>query len=181
MPIPRLETRRLTLRPFDRADAPEVARLVGDHEVNRTLLNVPHPYTLEMAETWIGGQADRFERGGWFELAIVRSEDGRLLGAVGLHPEPKHERAEIGYWIGREHQGRGHATEAAGEIVRYAFEERNLHRVFARCLARNRASARVLEKLGMVLEGHLREHTRVKGVRDDRLIYGILAREFRAR
>lgn len=78
------------------------------------------------------------------------------------------------------HQGRGHATDAARELLGYLFDQRGKHRVTASCDARNVASARVLERLGMRREGHLRESTWAKGEWTDDLLYALLSREWQS-
>ena len=74
----------------------------------------------------------------------------------------------------------GYATEAAREVLRIAFEDVRLHRVVGSLEARNTASARVLEKLGMRREAHLIENEWVKGEWQSELIYALLDREWRA-
>jgi RimJ/RimL family protein N-acetyltransferase len=86
--------------------------------------------------------------------------------------------AEIGYWIAVPYWGRGYATEAAAEIVRYGFEERNLQRVFACHFTRNPASGRVLQKAGMKYEGTLRQHVRKWDEYVDVAFYGVLRHEY---
>src|SRR5205807_543875 len=98
---PKLKTSRLVLRPFRLEDAPEVQRLAGDPAVAATTLRIPHPYLDGMAESWITSLTPRYEKGECVSFAITREEDGALLGAVGLDIVQEHERAELGYWIGR--------------------------------------------------------------------------------
>ena len=74
---------------------------------------------------------------------------GELIGVTGLHPEPEHGRARLGYWIGRPFWGQGYATEAARAAVGWAFEGLDVRRLHAESFARNPASCRVLEKIGM--------------------------------
>ena len=177
---PRLRSERLDLRAFAQKDAPEVRHLAGEWSVARTLLSVPHPYEEGMAEEWISGHRAEFERGEGVNFAVVVRENNELCGACGLIINPRDANAELGYWIGAPFWGRGYATEAAREVVRYAFEELWLHRVFAAHFGGNPASGRVLEKLGMTYEGTRREHHRKWGGYEDRVEYGLLAREWRA-
>ena len=92
----------------------------------------------------------------------------------------EHHQGEIGYVLHPDHQGNGYATEAAAVMLRLGFEELGLHRIVGRLDARNAASARVLERLGMRLEAHLRENEFVKGEWVSELIYAVLASEWRA-
>jgi [ribosomal protein S5]-alanine N-acetyltransferase len=76
------------------------------------------------------------------------------------------------------HWGRGYATEAAREAVRYAFADLDLHRVHAAHFRSNPASGRVMQKVGMSYEGTLREHHKKWGEYEDRVEYGLLARDW---
>jgi RimJ/RimL family protein N-acetyltransferase len=89
-------------------------------------------------------------------------------------------QAEIGYIFHPDVQGQGLATEAALALLAFGFEQAELHRIYARCDARNVASWRVMEKLGMRREAHFREHLQLKGRWDEELIYAILEDEWRA-
>jgi RimJ/RimL family protein N-acetyltransferase len=115
-----------------------------------------------------------------FQLAVVQAETGRLIGTCGIRRRsPDDHKADIGYELDPEFWGRGYATEAARAIVRFGFDALSVHRIWSWCIADNVASARVLEKLGMRLEGRLREHEHFKGRWWDTLLYGILEHEWR--
>jgi RimJ/RimL family protein N-acetyltransferase len=174
---PTLETQRLTLRAFTRADAPIVQRLAGDRAIADTTLNIPHPYGNGVAESWIASHDALRAQGSRVTFAVVRRSDDVLVGAITLTLHPERHRAELGYWIGRPYWGNGFATEAARAIVAYGFAALGLHRVHASHLARNPASGRVMQKIGMTREGTLRSHVRKWGVFEDIVIYGILREE----
>jgi ribosomal-protein-alanine N-acetyltransferase len=177
---PTLKTERLVLRAFTLRDAPDVQRLAGEWEVARTLLSVPHPYEAGMAEEWISEHRPAFERGEGVNFAVLLRERGELCGSCGLLINPRDANAELGYWIGVPYWGRGYATEAAREVVRYGFEQLWLHRIYAAHFGNNPASARVLKKIGMSYEGTRREHHRKRGDYEDRVEYGLLVSEWRA-
>lgn len=86
--------------------------------------------------------------------------------------------AELGYMLVPEAHGNGYATDAARRLVRYAFEDRRLHKVKANAYAHNAASRRVLEKVGFEQEGVFRDHAYVRGEYVDVYRYGLLAEEF---
>jgi RimJ/RimL family protein N-acetyltransferase len=175
---PTLQTKRLILRPFALADAPEVRRLASDRAIADTTLSIPHPYPDGLAEEWIGTHQARYEQGTQVSFAIVRRADGALLGAIGIHPEAGHGHAEMGYWIGVPYWNQGYTTEAAAAVLHYAFTTLGLHRVFAEHMTRNPASGRVMQKIGMRHEGILREHMLKWGVYEDVAVYGILSSEW---
>lgn len=89
-------------------------------------------------------------------------------------PDYRAHRAEIGYWLARPFWGRGLMTNAVGAFVRYAFRELELRRLTAHVFEQNLASARVLEKNGFKLEGHLREHFLKEGKPLNARVYGLL-------
>lgn len=178
-PLPTLTTDRLILRPFAPADAPEVQRLVSAREIADTT-RIPHPYPADGAATWIAKHQPASDEGRGLELAVTLKESGVLLGAVGLLSiSREHLHAEIGYWVGLPHWGRGYCTEAARAVVQYAFGPMGLHRVTGHHLSRNPASGRVMERIGMTHEGRLRQHVRKWEKFEDVEVWGVLRSEFR--
>ena len=175
MDQPILTTERLTLRPFSLSDAKEVQRLAGDRAIADTTLNVPHPYEDGMAEGWIQTHAPKYLLGELVAFAVVEQSSGALVGAVGISISKQFNRGELGYWIGVPYWGQGFCTEASKCLVNFAFSKLGLHRVTAYHLARNPASGRVMEKIGMRKEGLLREHNYRWGKHEDLVAYGILA------
>lgn len=155
--LPTLRTSRLVLRPFLLSDAATVQRLAGDRAVADTTLSIPHPYSDGMAEQWIATHEGAWTRHEMATLAITEPEAG-LVGAISLRIELAHRRAEMGYWIGTPYWGLGYATEAARAMVTFGFDKLKLQRIYAHHFVRNPASGRVMAKVGMHLEGTLREH-----------------------
>ncbi|MEX0742540.1 MAG: GNAT family N-acetyltransferase [Phycisphaeraceae bacterium] len=156
--IPELRTARLLLRGFTVADAGALRRLEGDRAVAETTLNIPHPYEEGVGEAWIGTHAKDFAEDRAAVFAVTPVAGDELVGAVGLTINREHRHAELGYWIGHPYWGRGYATEATAELLRFGFTTLGLHRIFAHYFATNSASGRVMQKLGMQQEGMLREH-----------------------
>ena len=178
--IPTLRTERLILRPFGLADAPEVQRLAGAREIADTTETIPHPYEDGVAEAWIPRHAEIYAKGEGLTLAITSADGGELVGAISLMQiNQDNQRAVLGYWIGHEYWGNGYCTEAAGEIVRFGFEELALNRVVASHLTRNPASGRVMQKIGMVHEGTFRQDIKKWGKFEDIERYGLLASEWK--
>ncbi len=117
-----------------------------------------------------------------FAFAVTLKSSEQLIGNCNLRKNTADARvAEIGYELNPEDWGNGYATEAARAILAFGFDELKLHRIGAWCIAENIASAQVLEKLGMRLEGRLREQEWMKGRWWDALLYGILENDWRAR
>ena len=115
-----------------------------------------------------------------FQLAVILKTTGQLIGNCGLRLQSDSTiEADIGYELSPAHWGQGYATEAAQVMVNLGFTEFGLHRISAHCLADNVGSARVLEKVGMQLEGRLREKMVFKNRYWDALLYAILVDEWR--
>ena len=118
-----------------------------------------------------------FKEGKLLNLAITLRSDHSLIGAIGLVIKPEQDVAELGYWVGKPWWGQGYATEAAQAIVDHGFRKLGLARIYAQCFSRNPASARVLEKAGMVKEGHLRKHFKKWDEFVDIEVFGVLREE----
>lgn len=160
--MPNPDTR---LEPLGRRHAAAVQRYAADPEVGATTL-MPEPYPIDGAATFIESlhrhaSGTGLAEGAELAFAILAREDrGRaeeLVGVIGLKEISPHAgSAEIGYWIGRPFWGRGYATAAGREMIAFAFDSLGLDRLTAHILARNSASARVLEKLGFVRRSTVR-------------------------
>ncbi len=178
---PMLETERLILRPFAMSDAKRVQELAGEREIAATTLRIPHPYEDGMAEEWIGTHAEGWREGCAAVFAIVSAENRSLMGAIVLTIDRQHARAELGYWIGKPYWSQGYGTEAAREMLRFGFEDLKLNRVQSTVFPSNPASGKILIKVGMTLEGTLRNYVKKWGRSQDLEMYSILASEYRER
>ena len=154
MNTPVIQTERLVLRAFTEADIPELVPLIVAREVARTTLRIPHPYDERHAHEFLAMESKLNE----LRLAIILRKEAKLCGGIGLHPDHEHRRAELGYWIGVPFWGNGYATEAARAVVEYGFTHFGLNRIFASHFQGNRASGKVLRKVGMKHEGRMRQH-----------------------
>jgi [ribosomal protein S5]-alanine N-acetyltransferase len=146
---------RCVVRPWRPGDTESLVRHANDLEVAKHLRDLfPHPYTRADAHQFLAWATSA--DGARDNLAI--QVDGEAAGGVGFKRGSDVERysAEIGYWIGRAHWGRGIATEAVALLTAYLFDRLNVLRVFALPFADNVPSARVLQKAGFVREAVLR-------------------------
>jgi RimJ/RimL family protein N-acetyltransferase len=174
---------RIALRRFVPADLTVFVRYRSDPEVAR-YQTWDAPYPRSSGERFISEQAEQHPdtAAEWFQYAMVLRSTNELIGDCASGTDANDPRiAEIGFTVRPEFQGHGYATEGAGALIGYLFGERGKHRLTARCDARNDASVRVLERLGMRREGHLRESTWVKGEWTDDLLYAMLDYEWAAR
>lgn len=173
---PVLETKRLVLRAMMASDAPNIQKLASAYEIASNTLTMPHPYPDGAAEVFISAVRDEMERGEAFVFGITLN--GEVIGCIGLHPTPQFNRAEIGYWVGLPYWGRGYTTEAATKILEFGFETLELNRIYAAHFTHNPASGRVMQKIGLVYEGTLRQHYRRFEEYQDTAYYGLLREDY---
>lgn len=181
-PVYPLMTDRLILRPFIRGDVDAVFSYRSRPDVAEFLFDAPmnHEECAEAVRARASQTAFSTE-GDKILLAVERQEDHRLIGEVSLiWRSAVDAQAEIGYILHPDAHGRGYAAEAGRALLDFGFRTVGLHRIYARCDARNIASAKVMQRLGMREEAHFREHTQVKGRWDEELICAVLDREWQA-
>ncbi|QEL17646.1 GNAT family N-acetyltransferase [Limnoglobus roseus] len=163
------------LRPWQEADVPELVRLAGSRRLADQLRDTfPHPYTTEAGRGWV---ALANAQSPVTHLAVVC--DVVLVGSAGYVPGRDVERvsAEVGYWVGEPHWGRGLATAALVALVNHVCDRGGFTRLFALPFARNAASRRVLEKAGFTLDAVLRQSA-IKGGRvTDQALYSLVLSE----
>jgi len=136
--------------------------------------------------------ADELERSGWrnrmrryraehaagaaIAYLIFETAGGRLVGGItiGNIRYGVSQSAQIGYWMGERHAGKGYMQDAIRALISHAFGVMRLHRIEAACIPGNTRSMRVLEKAGFNREGLLRSYLRINGVWQDHYIYGLV-------
>lgn len=164
-----------TLRPFRSDDLEALVRHANDSTIAAFLSDAfPHPYTEEHGRVFIAECALRLP----FRRAI--DINGEACGAIGLHPRQDlwRRNMEIGFWLGREHRGKGIMAEAIKQVVELGFAEfPEVTRFFGTTFGTNGASQRTMEKAGFTLEAKL-EGTLVKNGRvEDEWIYAVRRKE----
>ncbi|GAA2660164.1 GNAT family N-acetyltransferase [Paractinoplanes durhamensis] len=173
-----ITTERLILRRFRPADAPVLADYRSDPDVAR-YQSWDAPFPLLKAEAAVASFMESSpDIPGWFQYAIERIEDRRLIGDVAVRMHDNRKQAEIGFSLATAYQKQGFATEAVRAVLDRLFRLQGLHKVTGECDARNVASAGLMERLGFTREGTLRQQTFIKGEWTDDLIYGVLATEW---
>jgi ribosomal-protein-alanine N-acetyltransferase len=157
------------LRPWRSSDAASLARHADDREIWRNMRDrFPHPYTMKDATEWLAFVAD-VPPGTSFAIAV----GGEAVGGIAFEPLADVFRvgAELGYWLGRAHWGRGITTEAVRVVTAQLFTHFDFLRAQASVFSWNPASARVLEKAGYTLEATNRRSMVKEGVVGDRWLY----------
>ena len=178
LPTPTLRTARLSLRPFTSEDADALFALHSNAYVLR-YWDSPAWSEPARAERFIARCQQIAEEGSGARLVIEGGSDKAFLGWCGLTRwNPDYRSASLGYCLDDGAWGHGYATEAARALLQWAFDKLDLNRVQAEADTRNAASARVLEKLGFVREGTLREDCIVNGEVSDSWVYGLIKREW---
>jgi RimJ/RimL family protein N-acetyltransferase len=178
-----LLTERLLLRPFEDGDLDALYDIERRADVARYLYWGPRTRgEVRAALDLRKGMTAIDEHSQTVRLAAVVRDTGAMIGDFSLHlVSREHQQGEIGFVMHPEHHGKGYATEASLVLLRLGFDDLGLHRIVGRCDARNAASARLMERLGMRREAHFRENEFVKDEWCDELVYAMLATEWGAR
>ena len=167
-------TDRYLVRGVDEADLADLLDVHRDDEVTRYL-----PYdtwhTMADAQAWLMRVRGLEENGRSRQFVVVDRADRRVMGAVVLfNADAVSARAELGYVLGKRDWGRGVMREVLTATIDRAFADLALRRLEAFADADNLASARLLQRLGFVHEGTLREREWSKGSARSVAVYGLL-------
>ena len=172
-----IETDRLLIREFTLDDFDAVHKYATNPNVIKFMTWGPNTETETKQFLQSKLQSQVVKPRASYDLAIT--VDGIPIGGGGLTlHDQKSGEAELGYCLDEPYWGKGLGTEFAVAMVRYGFEELDLHRIIAKCDPESHGSYRIMEKIGMTKEGHLRENQRIRGKYRDTLIYGILRGEW---
>ncbi|MFZ4785166.1 MAG: GNAT family N-acetyltransferase [Flavobacteriales bacterium] len=159
------------LRPWLPTDANALAKCANNPKIAANLTNAfPHPYTLEHAESFIAMvMAHSTQR------ILCIEVNGQVAGSIGLHPQSDimERNLELGYFLAEEFWGKGIATHAVKDMVKYGFDHFDVDRIYARPFGTNIASQRVLEKAGFKLEARFEQTIFKLGRFEDELYYAV--------
>ena len=173
-----LETPRLIVRDHREGDLEGLTALLTSPDDMRYL---PELYARDADDARKNLDASLAEQNNplrtMFFFAIEEKSSGRYVGEVGFTIEQSTRSgslADLGYFMLRDFHGKGYMTEAGKRVVEFAFAEAGVHKIKTGCLKENKASERVMQKLGFQKEGELRAHQYHEGVWKDRVVYGLL-------
>ena len=174
-----LTTDRLILRDFTENDLRRITEYRSDE---RYLRYYPEDSTYECSQRFVhlvmGWSSETPRRK--FQLAILRASDRLLIGNCGIRTTSERDmEAEFGCELDPHFWQQGYATEAGKAMLRHTFGTLGMHRVWSRTIAENRSAAKVALRLGMRLEGCLRQSTFIRGRWWDNHVYAILEQEWR--
>lgn len=165
----------VTLRTIEEEDVEFLRDAINDPEV-REGLTTAHPINAEQEREYFEERVSNEE-----DVNLAICVDGEIMGTIGLHDiDQRAGNCEIGIWLAPEFHGRGFGTEASRLLIQYTFDELRMHRVLARVLAANEASARVWEKLGFEEEGVHRDEAFTGGEYVDMRYFSVLEDEWEA-
>jgi RimJ/RimL family protein N-acetyltransferase len=181
MPFAGIRTDRLLLREVRNSDADDLVRRRNDAEVSE-YQDWTTPYPRASADEMI---AETIALGGptpdeWYMLTVANADDTTVHGDVVVHLSADGHTAEIGYTLARESWGHGYASDAVAALVEYLFESLGVTRVEGRLHPANTASAMVLERAGMLFEGHTRLSYWLEDENSDDWIYGLIRSDWLA-
>jgi [ribosomal protein S5]-alanine N-acetyltransferase len=168
----KLETENLLIRSFNETDWKEAYEYLSDNDVMKYMPD--NPFSEEEAKSFASeNSGDEPEA-----LAVVLKDEDRLIGHMVFHPWFAPRTYEIGWVFNKNYQGKGYATEAARELLKYGFKNLKLHRIISTCNPENPPSYRVMDKLFMRSEGHFKECILRNGNWEDEYFYAMLDKEY---
>lgn len=172
--FPIVETERLVLRELIESDAVNLLNCFSNTDVLRYYGQNPLR-SVEQVKQIVRNFSKNFEEKSGVKWGIeLKGKDG-IIGTIGFQDwSVEHKRAEISYALFPEYWGNGYATEAVSEVISYGFKELGLKRIGAVVFVENKASNKLLIKLGFVEEGILRNYKYQNGIPFDTYIYSLL-------
>ncbi|WP_342434043.1 GNAT family protein [Neobacillus sp. FSL H8-0543] len=172
-----IETERLILREVTTADAADMLSYLSDKNVVKHMGLVPFQ-TVEDVLDEISWYQSIYNEGTGIRWGITLKDSGKVIGSCGfLNMLSKHNRAEVGYELSKDHWGKGIASEALEAVVNYGFHHFQLERIQALIEPANVSSQKLVERQGFVREGLLRHYEYTNGKFDDLYMYSILKEE----
>lgn len=177
--LPRLSTPRLVLRQPVEADVPAFRRVFGSSEDLKYWSHGPLADDAAVRD-YLNSIRSGVEERRLFQWAVTLADTDQMIGTCTLTSWDRDNRhADIGFILARAFWGRGYAREAVHRVLTFGFEAMDLHRVEADVHPENEASLRLLESLGFVREGLLRERWCTFGAWEDSVLLGLLRRDLR--
>jgi [ribosomal protein S5]-alanine N-acetyltransferase len=175
--FPVLETKRLVLRKVTKEDAKSILKYLSDEVVMKYYGLEPFKSIDDALDEISWYQSIQNNKTG-IRWGITLKEQGIVLGSCGFHNiVSQHFRTEIGFELSKEQWGKGIALEAVEAIIRYGYEHMNFQRIEALIEPPNRASQKLVEKLGFIREGLLRNYEFTNGKFDDLYMYSLLKQD----
>jgi len=164
--FPTIDGQIVKLRELLISDAIDMSNLMT-HNVSKSLWEVPYPYTLENALSYVDSSHKEFRLLKAVNFAILYKNNIKSNGLVGIislkNLNIEQKKVNLGYWIGESFWGNGIASESVKLVINYAFSVLRLEEVYAYVYSQNKPSIRVLEKNGMTRAGEVNEYSKKLG------------------
>ena len=174
-----IEGKLVRLRAVEPADAERAFKWINDREVTQTLM-ARYPYSMAFEREWAEGAS---KENSFSEVRFaIETKDGVHIGITGLHRgRPEDRTCELGIMIGeKDYWSKGYGTDAMMTVLRFAFDQMNLHKVSLGVFEFNYRGQAVYRKCGFVEEGRRREEYYQDGRYWDVILMSVLDHEFRA-
>lgn len=178
MKLPYLVGTRIALRPLKRSDIPAIVSQANDRTISKCIPAIHYPYTADHARRWVNRtlRLAREDSACLFGIELVGREG--LIGMMGLkNLNPLDRNGELEYWLGRRFRGKSYASDAMRSMLRFAFQDLGLHRVYAIVAAPNSPSVKLLERHDFVREAIWRDASWIDNRWNDVYCYGLLETE----
>ena len=171
--LPTIETERLILRKLIYEDVDDIYEYAKIPKVSEYVLWYPHASKFESLE-YLNLVYEQYNHGKPGPWGIILQETGKLIGSIGfVKIDKKENTGEIGYVISPFYWNRGFATEAVRSVVQFGFAEMDLTKITAHTIAQNRASGRVLLRVGFNFDGTKHGYMEIKNKPADIDFYSI--------
>jgi len=153
-----IKTKQFTIRPFKMSDAKDIVRNINNKNVVLYLSTVPFPYKIKNAKEYLNKVISQYKAKAPNTFACGIEINGEICGSIGLHHIKIGHKAELGYWLGEKHWGKGIMSKAVNLFVSQGFKRFKLIKIDAYVFSPNKGSKIVLEKNKFKLEGYLKKH-----------------------
>lgn len=177
MPHPTINTKRLTLSAPRAADIPTIVEYGKAKEIAKNMLFLEHEYGEAEAVWWVNFANESFKNKSQYVFRIGLKPNDDFIGGIAIMMK-KFKAAEVGYWVGKPHWGKGYCSEGMGAILKYGFEELGLQRMFAVHYLSNMGSGKVMIKNGMIKEGEFKDFAVIDGQYVDAAQYRLTKEEY---
>jgi ribosomal-protein-alanine N-acetyltransferase len=174
--IPKLETKKLTLRKMNSLDAKNLVLNGNEKEISLFTWYIPFPFTQKEALKIIEKQQESGKNDKeMYRWGIELKEEHKIIGIIDIYAlDKKNKKAQIGYWIGKTYRRKGYTSEAVKEILSYSFNNLHLNKISAKTLSQNEASNHLLKKMGFRKVGLLKQDKIIDSEKHDSFLWEIL-------
>jgi ribosomal-protein-alanine N-acetyltransferase len=178
MVLPQLTGNHICLRQLKRTDIPALECEANDQTISRFIPVIHFPYTAEHARRWVNRTWRLARNDSAYQFGIEQLSKKTIIGMMGLkNINPFDRNGELEYWLGCSYRGRSYASEAMRLMLRFAFCDIHLHRVYAIVVDLNMPSIRLLERYGFAREAVWRDASWMDNSWHDVYCYGLLETE----